>query len=32
MPEFLVWAGLKPVEGIAPQLELLRKVQIDQVD
>jgi len=32
MPEFLVWAGLKPVEGIAPQLELLRKVQIDQVN
>jgi hypothetical protein len=32
MAEFLGWAGLKPVEGIGPQLELLRKVQIDQVN
>jgi hypothetical protein len=31
MAEFLGWAGLEPVEGIGPQLELLRKVQIQEV-
>jgi hypothetical protein len=31
MAEFLGWAGLEPVEGIGPQLELLRKVQIGEV-
>jgi hypothetical protein len=31
MAEFLGWAGLEPIEGIGPQLELLRKVQIGEV-
>ena len=31
MAEFLEWAGLEPVEGIGPQLELLRKIQIGEV-
>ena len=30
MAEFLRWAGLDPVEGSGPQLELLRKVQIGE--
>jgi hypothetical protein len=30
MAGFLEWAGLEPVEGIAPQLELLRKIQIGE--
>jgi hypothetical protein len=31
MAGFLGWAGLEPAEGIGPQLELLRKVQIGQI-
>ena len=31
MAEFLEWAGLEPVEGIGPQLEVLRKIQIGEV-
>jgi hypothetical protein len=31
MAEFLIWAGLEPIEGIGPQLELLRKAQIEEV-
>jgi hypothetical protein len=30
MAEFLEWAGLQPVEGIGPQLALLRKIQIGE--
>ncbi len=31
MAEFLGWAGVEPVEGIGPQLEFLRKIQIGEV-
>jgi hypothetical protein len=31
MAGFLGWAGLEPVEGIGPQLELLRKMQIGEI-
>ena len=31
MAEFLEWAGLEPVEGIGPQLEVLRKIQIGEI-